>query len=55
MLDSRYLPVNVVNWGRAVAMDMSGKVGTLEVSRAGTGVEAAICWCVCLCVCVCCD
>lgn len=26
ILDSRYLPVNVVNWGRAVVMDLSGKV-----------------------------
>jgi hypothetical protein len=27
VLDSRYLPVNVISWFRAVVMDGSGKVG----------------------------
>jgi hypothetical protein len=43
ILDSRYLPVNVVNWGRAVVMDLSGKVrGLCEllcVSRLPVGAH----------------
>lgn len=40
MLDSRYLPVNVVPWGRAIVMDLSGKVDVLEYHPNGYAYSA---------------
>jgi hypothetical protein len=42
VLDSRYLPVNVISWFRAVVMDGSGKVRGSTIRPAGLpGVAAA--------------
>ncbi|KAF8059165.1 PGM2 [Scenedesmus sp. PABB004] len=40
VLDSRYLPVNVVSWFRAVVMDEGGKVDVLEYHASGYAYSA---------------
>ncbi|WIA38720.1 hypothetical protein OEZ86_002020 [Tetradesmus obliquus] len=40
VLDSRYLPVNVISWFRAVVMDASGKVDILEYHPGGYAYSA---------------